>query len=213
MKFSIKHFFSKCDQIRNFLRVWSHLLKKSLMENFMFSAVLFSCMSKSADVITLCEKSLHKNWSFSLRISPVTVTKYAETADLVTFTGEIFNGKLHFLCSERLFRLSAGVEFFQDSIQSYPRDPTFAKPPAENHADRMPKEESKGNKVQVGNVTKCRPSMKAYVTEKLLKFCRFLCSQLVRKNTEKSQIKKRKTLKTGNTAGLPSKFIKNIWSI
>ena len=77
----------------------------------------------------------------------------------------------------------------------------------------MSKEESKDNKVQVGNVTKYRPSMKAYVTEKLLKFCRLLCNQLVRKNTEKSQIKKRKTLKTGNTAGLPSKFIKNIWSI
>ena len=30
MKFSIKHFFSKCDQIRSFLRIWSRLLKKSL---------------------------------------------------------------------------------------------------------------------------------------------------------------------------------------
>ena len=39
MKFSIKDFFSKCDQIRSFLRVWSHLLKKSLMENFIFCAV------------------------------------------------------------------------------------------------------------------------------------------------------------------------------
>ena len=36
MKFSIKDFFSKCDQIRNFLRIWLHLLKKSLMENFIF---------------------------------------------------------------------------------------------------------------------------------------------------------------------------------
>ena len=34
MKFSIKDFFSKCDQTRSFLRVWSHLLKKSLVENF-----------------------------------------------------------------------------------------------------------------------------------------------------------------------------------
>ena len=34
MKFSIKEFFSKCDQIRRKLRIWSHLLKKSLMENF-----------------------------------------------------------------------------------------------------------------------------------------------------------------------------------
>ena len=36
MKFSIKDFFSKCDQIRSFLRIWSHLLKKSLTENFLF---------------------------------------------------------------------------------------------------------------------------------------------------------------------------------
>ena len=28
MKFSIKDFFSKCDQIRSFLRIWWHLLKK-----------------------------------------------------------------------------------------------------------------------------------------------------------------------------------------
>ena len=36
MKFFIKDFFSKCDQIRSVLRIWSHLLKKSLMENFIF---------------------------------------------------------------------------------------------------------------------------------------------------------------------------------
>ena len=39
MKFSIKDFFSKCDQIRNFLGIWSHLLKKSIMENFIFCAL------------------------------------------------------------------------------------------------------------------------------------------------------------------------------
>ena len=39
MKFSIKDFFSKCDQICSFLGIWSHLLKKSLMENFIFCAV------------------------------------------------------------------------------------------------------------------------------------------------------------------------------
>ena len=42
MKFSNKDFFSKCDQIRSFLRIWSHLLKKSLMENFIFCAVLLA---------------------------------------------------------------------------------------------------------------------------------------------------------------------------
>ena len=39
MKFSIKDFFSKCDQIRSFLRIWSHLLRKSFMENFIFCGV------------------------------------------------------------------------------------------------------------------------------------------------------------------------------
>ena len=38
-KFSIKDFFSKCVQIRKKVRIWSHLLKKSLMEKFIFSAV------------------------------------------------------------------------------------------------------------------------------------------------------------------------------
>ena len=36
MKFSIKNFFSKCDQIRSFLRIWSHLLKKSVIEKNYF---------------------------------------------------------------------------------------------------------------------------------------------------------------------------------
>ena len=40
MKFSIKDFFSKCDQIRRKLSIWSHLLRKSLIENLIFCAVL-----------------------------------------------------------------------------------------------------------------------------------------------------------------------------
>ena len=38
-KFSIKDFFSKCDQIRSLLLIWSYLLKKSLMKNFIVGAV------------------------------------------------------------------------------------------------------------------------------------------------------------------------------
>ena len=38
-KFSIKNFFSKRDEIHRRLRIWWHLLKKSLMENFIFCAV------------------------------------------------------------------------------------------------------------------------------------------------------------------------------
>ena len=39
IQFAIKHFFSKCDQIQSFLRIWSHLLTKSFMENFIFCTV------------------------------------------------------------------------------------------------------------------------------------------------------------------------------
>ena len=38
MKFSIKDFCNKCE-IHSFLQIWSHLLKKSLMENIIFCAV------------------------------------------------------------------------------------------------------------------------------------------------------------------------------
>ena len=48
MKISIDDFFSKCDQIRSFLGIWLYLLKRSLMENFIFCAVwyleIFSCL-------------------------------------------------------------------------------------------------------------------------------------------------------------------------
>ena len=39
LKFSIKDFFSRCDQIRSFQQIGSHLLKKSFMENSIFCAV------------------------------------------------------------------------------------------------------------------------------------------------------------------------------
>ena len=39
MMFSFKDFFSKCDQIRRKLGIWSHLLEKDLMKNFIFYAV------------------------------------------------------------------------------------------------------------------------------------------------------------------------------
>ena len=39
MKFSNEDFFRKYDQICSFPRIWSRLLKKSLMKNFIFCAV------------------------------------------------------------------------------------------------------------------------------------------------------------------------------
>ena len=51
MKFSVKNFFRKRDQVRNILRILAYLLKNSLMENFIFYAVC----------LTLFEKIKHSN--------------------------------------------------------------------------------------------------------------------------------------------------------
>ena len=53
MKFSIKDFFSKCEQIRGKLRIWSHSLRKSLMENFIFCAVIAWCRRIEKKIVTL----------------------------------------------------------------------------------------------------------------------------------------------------------------
>ena len=51
MKFSIKDFYSKCDPIRSSLQIWSYLLKKSLIENFIYCAVPASA-----------SEAIHQNW-------------------------------------------------------------------------------------------------------------------------------------------------------
>ena len=53
MKFFIKDFFSKCDQIHSFLQIWSHFLKKSLMENFIFLSS-DSCSRQRAGFFAFC---------------------------------------------------------------------------------------------------------------------------------------------------------------
>ena len=47
MKLSIKDFSSKRDQIRRELRIRSHLLEKSLIENFIFCAVEYAWINCS----------------------------------------------------------------------------------------------------------------------------------------------------------------------
>ena len=79
MKFSIKDFFSKCDQIRRKLRILSHLLKKSFMENFILCAVVImrqirkpfirvsKIFSDKYDVLKYLEKM--KSWFLVRRYS------------------------------------------------------------------------------------------------------------------------------------------------
>ena len=58
MRFSTKGFISKCDYIRSFLQIWSHLLKKSLIENWMFCAVKFEVIWPFvANLTSICNTS------------------------------------------------------------------------------------------------------------------------------------------------------------
>ena len=59
MKFSIKDFFSKCDQIRRKLLTWSHSPNKSLMENLIFCAVYNTNHIKSS-MMKVTNKNLVK---------------------------------------------------------------------------------------------------------------------------------------------------------
>ena len=51
MKFSIKDFFKECEQIRSFLRIWSHLLKKSFTENFIFLQCMMEFWNCNTSVV------------------------------------------------------------------------------------------------------------------------------------------------------------------
>ena len=64
MKFSNKDFCSKYDQIRSFMRIWSHSLKKSLMENFIFCAVNPADISQRLSESMHISRSLEKGWNF-----------------------------------------------------------------------------------------------------------------------------------------------------
>ena len=53
MRLSINDFFRKYDQIRRKLRIWSHLLKNSLMENFIFLCSVIQVLEKPENILCL----------------------------------------------------------------------------------------------------------------------------------------------------------------
>ena len=97
MKFSTKDFFSKCDQISRKLQIWSHLLKKSLMKNFifvpyitkhlaqnyelkqadLFYANLFTSLEASASFMKIEERSLFITSPYPFEIFPLVLEKKA----------------------------------------------------------------------------------------------------------------------------------------
>ena len=91
MKFSITDFFTKCDQIRTFPRIWSHLLKKSVMENFLFCAVReFICGPKKSTTIAKTDQDKLKQ--FAEQLKSVFATKIElKDKDLEREIGKLFH--------------------------------------------------------------------------------------------------------------------------
>ena len=75
MKFSIKDFFSKCDQILSFLRIWLLLLKKSFLDNIIFCAVI------------------EVNYFAQIRL--ILEAKFGDNPLVTTFTGPAVSKALH----------------------------------------------------------------------------------------------------------------------
>ena len=59
MKSFMKDFFSKCDHIRRKLLIWSHLLKKSLMKNFILWGR--NVFKKKIEVVSLAVEILYES--------------------------------------------------------------------------------------------------------------------------------------------------------
>ena len=85
MTFPIEDFFRTCDQIRRKLRIWSHWLKKSLMENFIF-CVAYAKRLAILILIRQLQKKIH--WVFQLFgnkvIERISLTSRTEHPDLFT---------------------------------------------------------------------------------------------------------------------------------
>ena len=61
MRFSFKDFVCKCDKVHSFLRIWSHLMRKFLIENIIFCVVYFQmCLYSSSSVHNF--SYLTKSW-------------------------------------------------------------------------------------------------------------------------------------------------------
>ena len=78
----------------------------TLLSNYIQGLYQLILNSKKKLMYT-AQNTLHKKWSFPLRISSVIVTK-----STVTVTEEIFTGKLHFLCVKYVRKLVFSDPYF-----------------------------------------------------------------------------------------------------
>ena len=92
MKYSIKNFLSKCDQIRSFLRIWSRLLKESQWQTSFFivhfgkhliHAVPLTCVSVTCEVF---QKNIYSFKTAHFKTANLACCKTTHSLKRVGFT-------------------------------------------------------------------------------------------------------------------------------
>ena len=103
MTFSIKDFFSKCDQIRSpaDLITFTEEICHGKLHFLYYLLFSLKVISYNDDVSRV---AIAPKMKFSIKYFFSECGHIRRYADLVTFTEEIHNGKLHFLCSDRHFQ-------------------------------------------------------------------------------------------------------------
>ena len=131
MKFSVKDFFSKCNQIRRKPWIWSPLLKKSLMENFIFYGVFLSCNDLVCAYLKFCDQDLFTHlWLTIELICTRSRVKYKNLAEIKCRSNSkeqewkilslpqyftFFIKLCFFLWNVRLLHFSQDISLFSDS--------------------------------------------------------------------------------------------------
>ena len=86
MKFSIKDYFSKCDQILRKLRIWLHLLEEYLMENFIFLCIYSFCKTLHLKfIVNLCYL-IDQNTFRTLAYLELCLFRYTEAFSIIFST-------------------------------------------------------------------------------------------------------------------------------
>ena len=111
MKFIIKDFFSKCDQIRRKLQIWSHLLKKSLMENFIFCTVTF--LTIDSDLIMKYKQDIRFHYGNCVKSVQIEVFSGPYIPVFSSNTGKFGPGKTPYLDTFPLCHLKFNIYSYQ----------------------------------------------------------------------------------------------------
>ena len=113
MKFSIKDFFSKCDQIHRNLRLWSHLLKKSILNEKLSFLCSFDRRSEWTyiDCFFMRYSSLLTSQpvTFSLIIYQTEIWHHALTIHLTNFANRILS-RLFYSCRGNWMKLTMNLK-------------------------------------------------------------------------------------------------------